>query len=91
MGVIEDILRTMDYGPSPEGAEPVKAWLEEHKGGFGHFISGAFTKPADLFDVFNPASGERIARVSQGSSKAIDEMPLPSRGLTVVVCVPTVV
>ena len=42
------------------------------KAGFGHFINGAFTKPGDLFDVFNPASGERIARVSQGSPKDID-------------------
>ena len=25
MGVIKDILRTMDYGPSPEGSEHVKA------------------------------------------------------------------
>jgi aldehyde dehydrogenase (NAD+) len=72
MGVIKDILRTMDYGPSPEGAEHVKAWLDEHESGFGHFINGVFTKPADLFDVFNPANGERIARVSQGSAKDID-------------------
>ena len=72
MGVIKDILRTMDYGPSPEGGEHVRAWLEEHEGGFGHFINGVFTKPADLFDVFNPATGERIARVSQGSAKDID-------------------
>ena len=40
MGVIKDILRTMDYGPSPEGSEPVRAWLKEHQGGFGHFING---------------------------------------------------
>src|ERR1700761_3794535 len=72
MGVIKDILRTMDYGPSPESSEHVGVWLEEHKGGFGHFINGAFTKPGDLFDVFNPANGERIARVSQGSAKDID-------------------
>jgi hypothetical protein len=56
MGVIQDILRTMDYGPSPEGAEHVKAWLEAHRNGFGHFINGAFTKPGHLFDVFNPAN-----------------------------------
>src|ERR1700727_2286344 len=72
MGVIKDILRTMDYGPSPESSEHVGGWLEEHKAGFGHFINGAFTKPGDLFDIFNPARGERIARVSQGSAKDID-------------------
>jgi aldehyde dehydrogenase (NAD+) len=72
MGVIKDILRTMDYGPSPESSEHVGVWLQEHGGGFGHFINGVFTKPGDLFDVFNPASGEPIARVSQGSPKDID-------------------
>ena len=72
MGVIKDILRTMDYGPSPESSEHVGVWLEEHESGFGHFINGVFTKPGDLFDVFNPANGERIARVSQGSPKDID-------------------
>src|SRR5580693_4875423 len=72
MGVIKDILRTMDYGPSPESSEHVGVWLEEHESGFGHFINGVFTKPGDLFDVFNPANGERIARVSQGSAKDID-------------------
>src|SRR3984957_4581155 len=72
MGVIKDILRTMDYGPSPESSEHVGVWLEEHKSGFGHFIGGVFTKPGDLFDVVNPATGERIVRVSQGSPKDID-------------------
>jgi aldehyde dehydrogenase (NAD+) len=72
MGVIKDILRTMDYGPSPEGSEHVRAWLKEHEAGFGHFINSAFSKPSALFDVFNPATGERIARVSQGSPKDID-------------------
>src|SRR5580700_7244120 len=72
MGVIKDILRTMDYGPSPESSEHVGVWLEEHKAGFGHFINGVFTKSGDLFEVFNPATGERIARVSQGSAKDID-------------------
>ena len=72
MGVIKDILRTMDYGPSPEGSEHVRAWLEQHKAGFGHFINGVFNKPGDLFDVFNPATGERIARATQGSPADID-------------------
>ena len=72
MGVVKDILRTMDYGPSPESSEHVGVWLEEQERGFGHFINGVFTKPGDLFDVFNPANGERIARVSQGSPNDID-------------------
>src|ERR1700684_1607166 len=72
MGVIKDILRTMDYGPSPESSEHVGIWLKEHESGFGHFINGVFTKPGDLFDVFNPANGERIARASQGSPKDVE-------------------
>jgi aldehyde dehydrogenase (NAD+) len=72
MGAIKDILRTMDYGPAPEGAEHVRAWLDEHESGFGHFINGAFTRPGELFDVFNPATGERIARATQGSGADID-------------------
>ena len=72
MGVIKDILRTMDYGAAPEGSEHVGAWLDAHAGGFGHFINGAFTKPHDLFDIFNPATGDRIARATQGSPADID-------------------
>jgi aldehyde dehydrogenase (NAD+) len=79
MGVIKDILRTMDYGPSPESSEHVGVWLEEHESGFGHFINGVFTKPGDLFDVFNPANDERIARVSQGSPKDIDDAVAAAR------------
>ena len=66
MALIKDILRTMDYGPSPESSEHATAWLDRHKG-FGLLINGRFTKPGALFDVYNPATGERIARVTQGS------------------------
>jgi aldehyde dehydrogenase (NAD+) len=72
MALIKDILRTMDYGPSPESSEHVFAWLGRHEPGFGHFINGRFTRPAALFDVFNPATGERIAGVTQGSPADID-------------------
>ncbi len=72
MALINDILRTMDYGPSPESSEHVAAWLEKHKSGFGHFINGRFAKPGALFDVFNPAIGERIAGATQGSAADID-------------------
>ena len=72
MALIKDILRTMDYGPSPESSEHVLSWLERHKAGFGLFINGRFTNPGALFDVFNPATGERIAGATQGSPADID-------------------
>ncbi|MDZ5696014.1 aldehyde dehydrogenase family protein [Chelativorans sp. M5D2P16] len=72
MTEIKDILRTMDYGPAPEDAGIVTAWLERHKQGFGHFIDGAFTKPGDTFAVTNPATGKALANVTQGSGPDID-------------------
>ena len=61
MAAITDILRDMEYGPSPESDEHVRAWLAAHRGGFGHFIAGRVLAPGALFDVNNPATGERIA------------------------------
>ncbi|MBV8443080.1 MAG: aldehyde dehydrogenase family protein, partial [Hyphomicrobiales bacterium] len=72
MALITDVLRTMDYGPSPESSEHVLAWLERRKAGFGLFINGRFTRPGALFDVFNPATGGRIAGATQGSPADID-------------------
>ncbi len=48
MGKITDILKTMEYGPSPEASDAVRAWLAAHKEGFGHFIGGGFAKPGAL-------------------------------------------
>jgi len=72
MGKIRDILRTMEYGPSPESNDHVVAWLAAHGQGFGHFIDGAFTKPGALFEVANPATGKPIAKVTQGTGADID-------------------
>jgi aldehyde dehydrogenase (NAD+) len=67
MGKIAGLMQTLEYGPSPESDDAVRAWLASHGGGFGHFIAGGFTVPGELFDVFDPARGERIARVTQGT------------------------
>src|SRR5271165_2563380 len=72
MALIKDILRTMDYGPSPESFEHVAAWLERHESGFGLFIDGRFARPGELFDVFNPATAKRIAGATQGSAADIN-------------------
>ena len=79
MGKIRDILRTMDYGPSPESDDHVVAWLEAHRSGFGHFVGGAFTAPGASFDVVNPASGKTLARVTQGTAADIDHAVAAAR------------
>ena len=73
MPQVRDILDTMDYGPSPEASDVARAWLDAHAGGFGHFIDGGFTAPGDdTFAVSNPATGEALARVAQGSVDDVD-------------------
>ena len=66
MPTVKEILSTMDYGPAPEAANEVQAWLKA-RGRFGHFINGAFTKPGTTFATRNPATDEILAEVTQGS------------------------
>ena len=62
---IKDIMATMDYGPAPEDAGPVAAWLEARGRAFGHFIDGSFrnVEVADSI-VENPANGKVLARIA---------------------------
>ena len=64
----------MSYGPAPEADGDARAWLKKHGDGFGHFIGGASVKPAGgkYFDVFEPATDAKIARVAQGDQADVD-------------------
>lgn len=73
MPSIKDIMQTMEYGPAPESNSEVKAWLEAHASGLGHYINGAFTAAeGELIEVVNPATEEVIAHVARGSSADVD-------------------
>jgi len=72
MTSVREIFDTMEYGPAPEGDAAARDWLAQHGARFGQFIAGGWTKPAGLFDVSNPATGARIAQVSQGTKKEVD-------------------
>ena len=74
MAQVKDLLQTMDYGPSPEADEHVRAWLEQHADGFSHFIDGAFGTPpdGDGFAVTDPAHETRLATVAQGTPADVD-------------------
>lgn len=66
--------QTMDYGPAPENAGPAIEWLESHNRRFAHFIDGKWVEPSSgtYFTSNNPATGEALAEVAQGSSADVD-------------------
>jgi aldehyde dehydrogenase (NAD+) len=73
MPTVTDVLNTMDYGPAPESNSHIKEWLAKHDKGFGHFINGGFAaSSAKRLDVFNPANGEKLASIANGSAKDVD-------------------
>ncbi|MGB8915804.1 MAG: aldehyde dehydrogenase family protein [Candidatus Sulfotelmatobacter sp.] len=73
MSIAEKFL-TMEYGPAPEDSKDALLWLDRHQRRFGHFIDGEWRQPVEgiFFDSSDPATGEKIATVSQGSAADID-------------------
>jgi len=65
---------TMDYGPAPESDTDARQWLARHAEGFGHFIGGRFTdvSAGAQFDTAEPATGQRLAGIAQGSAQDVD-------------------
>ncbi|MBF9048990.1 aldehyde dehydrogenase family protein [Roseobacter sp. HKCCD9010] len=67
-----EIFDSMDYGPAPEGDAEARDWIADKGPAFGHFIDGAFTEPGETFASNNPANGETLAEISQGSAADVD-------------------
>src|SRR5437879_6525619 len=65
---------TMEYGPAPEDPREALAWLDVHNRRFGHFINGEWHAPAagTSFETADPATGEKLATVAQGSVADVD-------------------
>ncbi len=74
MPSIPELFQSMSWGPAPEAPGKANAWLEGHQRRFGHFIAGRFVPPAEAawFDSTNPATGERLASVAQGSAADVE-------------------
>jgi aldehyde dehydrogenase (NAD+) len=68
---VKDILETMEYGPAPESASEALQWLSERGGIAGHFIGGTWGPLRDDFDSKNPATGEKLAGVTQGTAAEV--------------------
>ena len=65
---------SMEYGPAPEDPKEALVWLDRHGRRFGHFIAGGWRQPVEssYFDSIDPATGEKIATVAQGSAADVD-------------------
>ena len=69
---IKEIFDTMSYGPAPESSAEAMAWIAKHNARFGPFIDGSFTAPGDTFTTSNPATGAKLAEVTQGTTSHVD-------------------
>ncbi len=68
---VKEIFETMDYGPAPESASEALTWLSDRGGIAGHFINGKWGPLRDDFDSKNPATGEELAGVTQGTAEEV--------------------
>src|SRR3989449_154601 len=74
MTTVSEIFQTMAYGPAPESDKQARDWLAKHGAEFELFGGGSWVKPAsgEWFDVINPATTQRIARVPQAGKADVD-------------------
>jgi aldehyde dehydrogenase (NAD+) len=79
MPTLQDILNTMDYGPSPESQKEAQAWLDQHLRRFGLFINNAWSKPANTFASYNPADGKELAQLTQASTGDVNRAVAAAR------------
>ncbi|SFE49213.1 aldehyde dehydrogenase family protein [Roseivivax sediminis] len=64
---VREIFESMDYGNAPEAAGDALAWIVDQGSRFGHFVGGSYQAPGETFETRNPATGEVLAEVTQGS------------------------
>jgi aldehyde dehydrogenase (NAD+) len=73
MSIAEKFI-AMDYGPALEDPKEALLWLDRQGRRFGHFIGGEWRQPIEnvFFDSSDPATGEKLASVAQGSAADVD-------------------
>ncbi len=74
MTSIPEIFETMSWGPAPESAKPALDWLLRHDGKFGLYVNGAWWHPkgAERFATLNPATGKKLAEITQATGVEVD-------------------
>lgn len=69
---VAEIFDSMEYGPAPESPAAAHAWLDSHKRIFGHYINGEWVAGDSHFATTNPATGDTLAQIAQGSDAQVD-------------------
>lgn len=68
---IKEIFETMEYGPAPESDAEARAWLADRGGIAGPFINGKWGPLRADFATSNPATGEKLAGVTQATKTEV--------------------
>ncbi len=76
---VKEIFETMDYGPAPESSAEALQWLADHGGIAGHYINGSWGTLRDDFTTTNPATGERLAGVTNGTDEEVAQAVAAAR------------
>ena len=65
---------SLDWGPAPESTQIVEEFLQDFGPDHGLFIDGRWMEAPDAerFDTINPATGERLATLTQSGQDEID-------------------
>ena len=80
MPTIQEILKTMDYGPAPESTKEAHAWLDQRQRRFGLFIDNAWTEAGgETFASNNPADGKELAQLTQATTADVDRAVAAAR------------
>jgi len=70
-----EIFKTMEYGPAPESADAVNAWLDQHDRKFGLFVNNEWVTPkgAKYHTSYDPSNGELLAKFVEAGKKDVDD------------------
>jgi aldehyde dehydrogenase (NAD+) len=71
---VAEIFESLDYGPAPESAAPVLAWLDAHDRAMKIYVNGEWVTPksGESFETANPATGKPLANLAQAGTEDVD-------------------
>jgi aldehyde dehydrogenase (NAD+) len=74
MNKVAEVFESLDYGPAPESAAPVLAWLDAHDRAMKIYVNGEWVSPksGESFETANPATGKPLATLAQAGTDDVD-------------------